>query len=155
VTGFSLPEHTHRAPFTFDADHLDCLPRKIVALPPSMFSPHRQLPTAAVAAVAQYRGSARSAYRDGRRHMNILHPRADPDVRTASPGVTVHYDIDADASPEEIEALVASSRSARRYRHHDQPDQRRRRHPSADPDWMASPTNVSTVVIGATTLASR
>ena len=34
---------------------------------------------------------------------------ADPDIRNGFSGVTVHFDIDADASPEQIEALVAQS----------------------------------------------
>ena len=34
---------------------------------------------------------------------------ADPDVRNGFNGVTVRFDIDADASPQEIEALVAQS----------------------------------------------
>ena len=34
---------------------------------------------------------------------------ADPDVRNGFSGVKVHYRIDADATPEEIEALVAQS----------------------------------------------
>ena len=34
---------------------------------------------------------------------------ADPDVRNGFDGVTVRFDIDADASPDEIEALVAQS----------------------------------------------
>ena len=34
---------------------------------------------------------------------------ADPDVRNGFNGIRVHYEIDADATPEEIEALVAQS----------------------------------------------
>ena len=34
---------------------------------------------------------------------------ADPDVRNGFSGVTVRFDIDADASPRELEALVAQS----------------------------------------------
>ena len=33
----------------------------------------------------------------------------DPEVRNGFDGVKVHFDIDADASPEDIEALVAQS----------------------------------------------
>jgi uncharacterized OsmC-like protein len=34
---------------------------------------------------------------------------ADPDVRNGFSGITVTYDIDADASPDDIKALVAQS----------------------------------------------
>ena len=53
---------------------------------------------------------------------------ADPDVRNGFSGVTVNYEIDADATAEEIEALVAQSqkRSAV-FDIVDQPDRRHRR----------------------------
>ena len=42
--------------------------------------------------------------------MNILGILgADPDVRNGFSDVTVHFDVDADATPEQIEALVAQS----------------------------------------------
>lgn len=42
--------------------------------------------------------------------MNILGILgADPDIRNGFSGVTVRFDVDADASPEELEALVAQS----------------------------------------------
>ncbi len=67
--------------------------------------------TAGVAAVAQYRGiQLRSVTATVEGSMNILGILgADPDVRNGFSGVTVHFDIDADASPQEIEALVAQS----------------------------------------------
>ena len=67
--------------------------------------------TAGVAAVAQNRGiqlNAVQATIEG--DMDILGILgADPDVRNGFNGIRVHYEIDADATPEEIEALVAQS----------------------------------------------
>ena len=53
----------------------------------------------------------------------------DPEVRNGFNGIRVHYDIDADASPEEIEALVAQSQKR-----------------SAVFDALTNPTNVTVTV---------
>ena len=55
---------------------------------------------------------------------------ADPDVRNGFSGIRVKYDIDADATPDEIEALVAQSQKR-----------------SAVFDILTNPTNV-TVDVG-------
>jgi len=54
---------------------------------------------------------------------------ADPDVRNGFNDITVHYEIDADASPEDIEALVAQSQKR-----------------SAVFDAITNPTNVTVKV---------
>jgi uncharacterized OsmC-like protein len=54
---------------------------------------------------------------------------ADSDVRNGFSGVQVHYTIDADASPDEIKALVAQSQKR-----------------SAVYDILTNPTNVSVTV---------
>ena len=61
--------------------------------------------------MAQYRGiQLRSVTATVEGKMNILGILgADPDVRNGFSDVSVHFDIDADASPEDIEALVAQS----------------------------------------------
>ena len=110
--------------------------------------------TAGVAAVAQYRGiQLRSVTATVEGNMNVLGILgADPEVRNGFNGVKVHFDIDADASPRDIEALVAQSqkRSAV-FDIMTNPtnvvvDDAR----PADPDpRLASLTNVTTVVIGA------
>ena len=55
---------------------------------------------------------------------------ADPDVRNGFDGITVRFDIDADASPDDIEALVAQSQKR-----------------SAVFDIMTNPTNVTVEVV--------
>ena len=67
--------------------------------------------TAGIAAVAQQRGiQLRSVQATVAAEMD-LHGilGADPDVRNGFSGVRVDYRIDADATPEEIKALVAQS----------------------------------------------
>jgi uncharacterized OsmC-like protein len=115
ITGFfGLGEdHDHRSTWSFDADH------------PEVFASEDNGPTpveyvlvglascltAGVAAVAQNRGiqlNRVEATIEG--DMDILGILgADPDVRNGFNGIRVHYKIDADATPEEIEALVAQS----------------------------------------------
>ncbi|MEU6136995.1 OsmC family protein [Nocardioides sp. NPDC047086] len=67
--------------------------------------------TAGVAAVAQQRGiqlnSVTATIEGDRDIRGIL--GADADVRNGFTGVRVNYSIDADASPEDVEALVAQS----------------------------------------------
>ena len=115
VTGFSGlgQEHTHRAPFTFDADHPECFASEDRGAAPVeiVLAALGSCLTAGVAAVAQYRGiQLRSVTATVEGSMNILGILgADPDVRNGFNDVTVRFDIDADASREEIEALVAQS----------------------------------------------
>jgi uncharacterized OsmC-like protein len=115
ITGyFGLGEHhSHRSTWSFDTDHPEVFASEdngptpveyvLVALASCL--------TAGVAAVAQNRGiqlNAVEATIEG--DMDILGILgADPDVRNGFNGIRVHYEIDADATPEEIEALVAQS----------------------------------------------
>jgi uncharacterized OsmC-like protein len=64
-----------------------------------------------VAAVAQNRNiQLRSVKASIEGDMNILGILGgDPEVRNGFNDIRVHFDIDADASPEDIEALVAQS----------------------------------------------
>jgi uncharacterized OsmC-like protein len=115
ITGFFGlgGDHSHRSTWSFDADH------------PEVFASEDNGPTpveyvlvglascltAGVAAVAQNRGiqlNTVEATIEG--DMDILGILgADPDVRNGFNGIRVHYRIDADASPDAIEALVAQS----------------------------------------------
>jgi uncharacterized OsmC-like protein len=87
--------------------------------------------TAGVAAVAQNRQiqlRSVTAHLEGR--MNVLGILgADPDVRNGFNDVTVTFEIDADASPEDIRAIVAQSQKR-----------------SAVFDIFTNPTNVSVTV---------
>lgn len=115
VTDFSGlgQEHTHRATYTFDADHPECFASEDRGAAPVeiVLAALGSCLTAGVAAVAQNRGiQLRSVTATVEGSMNILGILgADPDVRNGFNGVTVRFDIDADASPEELEALVAQS----------------------------------------------
>jgi len=110
--GFS-DEQRHRTVFTHDADHplafaaedngITPVEYVLVALGSCL--------TAGVAAVAQQRQiQLRSVQATVEAEMD-LHGilGADPDVRNGFSGVKVHYEIDADATPEQIAALVAQS----------------------------------------------
>ena len=115
ITGFTGlgQEQTHRTPFTFDADHPECFASEDRGATPVeiVLAALGSCLTAGVAAVAQHRGiQLRSVTATVEGNMNILGILgADPDVRNGFNGVNVHFDIDADASPEEIEARVAQS----------------------------------------------
>ena len=106
-------EQTHSRTFAFDIDHplqfaaqdngITPVEYVLVALGGCL--------TAGIAAVAQQRGiQLRSVQASVSADMD-LHGilGADPDVRNGFSGVSVHYQIDADATPEEIRALVAQS----------------------------------------------
>jgi len=126
-------EQRHRSTFSFDADH------------PEVFAAEDNGPTpvelvlvglascltAGIAAVAQNRGiqlnSVRATIEGDMDILGIL--GADPDVRNGFNGIRVHYDIDADATPEEIRALVAQSQKR-----------------SAVFDVITNPTNVTVEV---------
>ena len=106
-------EQEHTSSFTFDADH------------PLQFSSedHGATPvemvlvglagclSAGVAAVAQNRNiqlhSVKATLEAGMDLRGIL--GVDANVRNGFDGIKVHYDIDADATPEQIAALVAQS----------------------------------------------
>ncbi|MEZ5100734.1 MAG: OsmC family protein [Thermoleophilia bacterium] len=126
-------DHQHRSSWEFDADH------------PLVFAAEDNGPTpvefvlvglascltAGVAAVAQNRGiklnSVKATIEGDMSILGIL--GADPDVRNGFNAIRVKYDIDADASGEDIEALVAQSQKR-----------------SAVFDVIANPTNVTVEV---------
>ena len=106
-------EQTHHTSFTLDADH------------PLQFAAQDKGPTpveyvlvalgscltAGVASVAQQREIQLRSVKATLSAEHDLHGilGADPDVRNGFSGVTVDYDIDADATPDEIKAIVAQS----------------------------------------------
>ena len=127
-------EHAHKSTFSFDADHPEVFASEdrgatpveivLVALASCL--------TAGVAAVAQHREiqlrSVKATLEAGMDIQGIL--GIDSDVRNGFDGIHVRYEIDADASREDIEALVAQS--AKR---------------SAVYDIVTNPTNVSTEIV--------
>ena len=126
-------EQKHRAEYTFDADHPACFASEdkgatpveivLVALASCL--------TAGVAAVAQNREiqlrSVKAILEAGMDIQGIL--GVDPDVRNGFDGIKVKYEIDADASKEDIEAIVAQSQKR-----------------SAVFDIVTNPTNVTVEV---------
>ena len=126
-------EQKHRSKYTFDADH------------PEVFSSedHGATPveivlvglasclTAGVAAVAQHReiqlNSVEATIEGDMDIAGIL--GADPDVRNGFSDIKVTYNVDADASDDDIKALVAQSQKR-----------------SAVYDIITNPTNVSVEV---------
>jgi uncharacterized OsmC-like protein len=115
VSGFSGlgQEHTHTTVFEFGADHPECFfsedrgatPVEIVLVGLASCL------TAGVAAVAAQRQIAlRSVSATVEGSMNVLGILgADPDIRNGFNAITVTFDIDADASPDDIRAIVAQS----------------------------------------------
>ena len=126
-------EHKHKTTFTFEAD------------PPEVFASedHGATPvelvlaglasclTAGVASVAQHReiqlNSVKATLEGGMDIQGIL--GMDSEVRNGFDGIKVTYDIDANASREDIEALVAQSQKR-----------------SAVYDIVTNPTNVTVTV---------
>lgn len=106
-------EHNHKSPYTFDADHPECFASEDRgATPPEiLLAALASCLTAGVASVAQHRDiqlHAVTATVEGK--MNILGILgADPDIRNGFSDVSVRFDIDADASAADIQALVAQS----------------------------------------------
>ena len=106
-------EQSHHTTWTFDADH------------PEIFASEDKGPTpveyvlvglascltAGIAAVAQNRQiQLRSVKATIEGNMDVLGILgADPEVRNGFNDIKVHYEIDADATPEEIKGLVAQS----------------------------------------------
>lgn len=115
VEGFSGlgAEHVHKSTFTFDADHPECFASEDRGATPTelVLAALASCLTGGVAAIAQHRGiqlSSVTATIEG--NLNVLGILgADPDVRNGFSGVTVRFDIDADASDDDIRALVAQS----------------------------------------------
>src|SRR3984885_11416030 len=115
VSGFTGlgAEQRHRSTYDFDVDHPECFasedngatPVELVLVGLVGCRP------AGVGAVAQHRGiQLRSVTATIEGDMNILGILgADPDVRNGFEAITVRFAIDADASRDDIEALIAQS----------------------------------------------
>jgi len=106
-------EHQHHKTFTFEADHPECFASQDLGATPveTVLAGLASCLTTGVAAVAQHRGiQLRSVKATLEGDMNVLGILgADPDVRNGFSAIRVRFDIDADASPEDIQALVAQS----------------------------------------------
>jgi uncharacterized OsmC-like protein len=126
-------EQQHKTTFRYDADHplafaaedngVTPVEYVLVALGSCL--------TAGAASIAQQRGiQLRSVAATVQAAMD-LHGilGADPDVRNGFSDITVTYDIDADASPADLEALVAQSQKR-----------------SAVYDVLTNPTNIAVAV---------
>jgi len=126
-------EQAHKTTFSYSADHPEVFASEDHGPTPVEFVlvGLASCLTAGVAAVAQNRGiqlNKVTATLEG--DLNVLGILgADPEVRNGFTGIRVHYDIDADASPEDIEALVAQSQKR-----------------SAVFDVITNPTNISVTV---------
>ena len=126
-------EHPHRSTYTFEADHPLVFGAEDNAATPVelVLAGLASCLTAGVAAVAQNRDiQLRSVKATLEGSMDILGILGgDPDVRNGFKDVKVSYDIDADATPDEIRALVAQSQKR-----------------SAVYDIITNPTNVTVEV---------
>ena len=106
-------EQKHKTTFSFDADHPEVFASEDYGATPVEFVlvALGSCLTAGIAAVAQHRGIQLrkvSATIEGAMDLaGIL--GIDSDVRNGFSGIKVTYDIDADATPDEIKALVAQS----------------------------------------------
>jgi len=126
-------EHNHKTEFSFDADHPEVFASEDKGATPVEYVlvGLASCLTAGVAAVAQHRGiqlrSVKATLEGGMDIQGIL--GIDSNVRNGFDGIKVTYDIDADASHEDIEALVAQSQKR-----------------SAVYDIITNPTNVTVEV---------
>lgn len=106
-------EHKHRSTFTFEADHPEVFAAEDLGATPVeiVLAGLGACLTAGVASVAQNRGiqlrSVKATIEGDHDILGIL--GADPDVRNGFNQVRVTFEIDADASRADIEALVAQS----------------------------------------------
>jgi uncharacterized OsmC-like protein len=126
-------EHQHRSTFSFEADHPECFASEDHGATPVeiVLVGLASCLTAGVAAVAQHRDiqlrSVKATLEGGMDVQGIL--GMDSDIRNGFDGIKVHYEIDADATPDEIKALVAQSQKR-----------------SAVYDIVTNPTNVTVEV---------
>ena len=106
-------EQQHRTTFSFDADHPEIFASQDLGATPVeiVLVALAACLTAGVAAVAQHRGiqlrSVQAKLEAGMDIQGIL--GIDSDVRNGFEGIKITYEIDADASKADIEALVAQS----------------------------------------------
>jgi uncharacterized OsmC-like protein len=126
-------EQSHRATYTFESDHPEVFASEDNGATPAeiLLVALAGCLTAGVAAVAQNREiQLRSVKATVEGDMDILGILGgDPEVRNGFEGIRVHYEIDADGSPADIEALVAQSQKR-----------------SAVFDALTNPTNISVEV---------
>lgn len=126
-------DQTHRSTFKFSADHPEVFAAEDNGATPVEFVlvGLASCLTAGVAAVAQNRGiqlhSVKATVEGDMDILGIL--GADPEVRNGFDNIRVDYQIEADATPQEIEALVAQSQKR-----------------SAVFDVITNPTNVTVSV---------
>ena len=126
-------EQQHKTAHTFETDHPETFGAEDHAVTPVEFVlvGLGGCLSAGIAAVAQNRGiqlnSVKATVEGDMDILGIL--GGDPDVRNGFTGIRVRYEIDADASVEDIEALVAQSQKR-----------------SAVFDVVTNPTNVSVEV---------
>lgn len=126
-------EHKHKSQFAFDADHPEVFAAEDQAATPVeiVLAALASCLTAGVAAVAQARKvqlrSVSATLEAGMDIRGIL--GVDSDVRNGFDGIKVTYKIDADASPDDIKAIVAQSQKR-----------------SAVYDIITNPTNVTVEV---------
>ncbi|WP_298831879.1 OsmC family protein [uncultured Piscinibacter sp.] len=106
-------EHSRSRGFAIESDHPEVFAAKDSApTPPEIvLSALASCLTGGVAAVAQHRGiqlrSVRATVEGDLDVRGIL--GVDPDVRNGFSAIRVSFDIDADATPEQVQALVAQS----------------------------------------------
>jgi uncharacterized OsmC-like protein len=130
--GLGAEQH-HRRSFTFDADHPEVFASEDKGATPVeiVLVGLASCLTAGIASVAQMRGiqlrSVKAELEGGMNLQGIL--GIDGDVRNGFDGIKVRYKIDADATPDEIKALVAQSQKR-----------------SAVYDIVTNPTNVTVEV---------
>jgi uncharacterized OsmC-like protein len=127
-------EQSHKNEFVLDTDHPEIFASEDNGVTPveMVLAGLAGCLSAGVASVAQHRGiqlNSVTASLEGQMDLQgIL--GIDSDVRNGFSGITVRYDIDADASREEIEAVVAQSQKR-----------------SAVYDIVTNPTNVTVEVV--------
>jgi uncharacterized OsmC-like protein len=106
-------EQSHKTEFRYDVDHPECFASEDHGPTPTEFVlvALAGCLTAGVAAVAQMRQiQLRSVTATLEGNMSMLGVLgADPEVRNGFESLNVHFDIDADATSADIEALVAQS----------------------------------------------
>lgn len=115
IEGFSGlgTEHQHKKAYAFEADHPECFASQDLGATPVeiLLAGLGSCLTAGVAAVAQHREiQLRSVTATIEGDMNVLGILgADPDVRNGFSAIRVRFEIDSDASLEDIRAVIAQS----------------------------------------------